>query len=272
MSNAPSPAARNVVTRGQEEKWAAKHHRLTRILGVCMIAGFVFILISAFFTDSLQIDILLIIGGCAILQGSQAWLRFYLSFSCLLCISQTIGIAAPLARGEPMELANSWVDYHDRAFWMEAMLLIGVYLGFAALCFITLRSRQLVFWTRTCKRWVKNLAFTAGVIVAIVLAFSLIGKKNYDLQVKQAAQSLQAAENYARDHESNISASDYFDLQKTLKADPAVRQLSIYNSPNGSMAVYDWNEKGSSDDGWHYEKFIRTKSGKRVMVKAKLKE
>ncbi|MBK1830169.1 hypothetical protein JIN77_05510 [Verrucomicrobiaceae bacterium R5-34] len=266
------PAARQVVTRKQEEEWAAKHSRITRILGWCLIVGFVFTLVSAFFTDHLHIDILMLAGGCAILNGSQAWLRFYLFVSCMIWSSQLIQTLVTFLRGEPLELDNAWVDYHDQIFWLELVLPIGVCLGFSLLCFMSLRSRQLVFWTATSKRWIKILVIIVAVVVAAQSISALFGKKKSQLRIKQAGTSLRAAESYARTHGAHISSPDYEHLKATIEKSPTIRQLSIYSAPNSGTTIYDWNEKGSLPDRNNYEQFVQTSAGTWVLIKAELKE
>lgn len=271
MYEEPSSAIREVVTRGQEEKWAAKNHRLTKILGWCMITSFFLLLISGIFTDKLELDIILIIGGCAILQGSQAWLRFYIFLASVLCISEILGIALPLFRGEPIELNNRWLDFHDRRFWLEAVLPVGVQLAFTTLCIVTLRSRQLVFWTRTCKRWIGGLVICVAVIGLTVVAVPIFKKEVNEPDLKRAETSLQAAEKYAYDHGANISSPDFHTLQELVETDASIERLCLFHGPGSVTMIYNRRvESVGSNDDWDYEKFIRARSGRWVMVKAKL--
>ncbi|BDS06588.1 hypothetical protein NT6N_16280 [Oceaniferula spumae] len=272
MHDDPSHQSRFVVMRGQEESWAAKHCRLTRILGISMIAGFVFQIASAIFTDHLQVDIFLIIGGISILKGSQAWLRFYIFFTILMCVSQFIGIVVPLIKGEPLEISHKWVDYHDLAFWLEAALPLGFYIGFATLCLVTLKSRQLVFWTRTCKRWIRRVIYVVGAIYLIIFILWLSNRKSYQARVEQAKPSLQAVEDYVNTYAASSGYPHTETLKQRLADDPSILQVSIYYSPNSSMTLINRNEHDGYDEDWHYEHFVKTTSGNWILIRAKLKE
>ncbi|MBK1854760.1 hypothetical protein JO972_07305 [Verrucomicrobiaceae bacterium 5K15] len=260
------PADRQVVTRKQEEEWAAKHSRITRILGWCLIVGFVFTLVSAFFTDHLQIDILMLAGGCAILNGSQAWLRFFTFMSSTSVIGQINEVLSPLIRNEPLEISRQWVDYHDLEFWQWAVLPIGLYLALATLCITTLRSRQLVFWTKICKRWVAGFVVVVAVIWSIVVISSLSTDQEKAM-IQQAAPSLEVVEDYARAHGAVSVGGALLTFSEKMEADPLIRHVSLSSSPNGSMTLFKRHKLNYYSSEADYQKFIKSPTGEWILIK-----
>ena len=272
MNHITSTYQRFVISREQEQKWAAEHSHMTRILGWCMISVFVFQIISAVFTDWANIDILLLVGGHFVLQGSQAWIRSYLVVGVMACVAHLIMVGEAYLHREPLISNNTWVDHRDLAFWQEYVLPMGIYLGFALFCLATLKSRQLVFWTRTCKRWVSIFAGIIGLMYLIsIITASLEYSPRKEMRQQHAA-ALTIVRDYARTHGSSHLSASIIAIKKTLAKDSSIQWAGIHYSPNSLMTLYDRNEKVSAPYDSDYNEFIKGPSGEWLKISIQFNE
>ncbi|MEM1082521.1 MAG: hypothetical protein AAGI48_00225 [Verrucomicrobiota bacterium] len=159
--------------RPQEEQWAAKNLFINRLTAWAILGLQGLIILSAFFTSGLHLDILAILAGFGVLRGSQAWLRFITFTSCFTAASLWI-VLFPGFLGKPVEIGLSgngeWGSVTDSVFWSEGVSISGVYTMQAALCILCLRIRRLNFWTKQARFWggIAILLATAVLILGLV--------------------------------------------------------------------------------------------------------
>lgn len=259
-------APRHIASRAQEEKWAAENCQLTKILGWSMIAVFCFSIVSAFFTDRAHIDILMLIGGIAIRKGSQAWIRFYCFISILLVIGGSANIAINTIRQEPFELHNQWVDHHDLTFWYEYIGPIGMLMGLASLCLVTLKARKLVFWTKSAKQWGGTFIAIILIFVAVGFTYPLFKQPNRKETKALIGNELDALRHYAKTSGTTYSTSTMNPAIQLLKQNPTVLKVDFCSSPNSSMNFYT-AASTSPNDNWDYEEFVKGPTGEWIQFR-----
>jgi hypothetical protein len=250
----PAPDASCWWPKHHEEAWAAKSSSFTRLTGRIILALQALVLLSVFFTDSLNINIFSIIAGFAILKGSQAWLRFHSFSSAFIAFSVWWTLAPALSMNRPIEFdligRTKWLTREDLELWTLGVAFAGVSTMEAAACILCLRTRRLAFWTKTSRKW-GGIAIGLTIIGLILFGIELTSESSklrkleetYRVELKAIRAEL------ARHRPSGITT--VYPGNPTLRSNPEILVVMwdpVKPGSRGTVYTRDRNWSHRSDD------------------------
>lgn len=223
----------DIRAREEEEAFAKKHSRPTRILGWLVIGGIIMQVAGGF--SRLGLDLggpLFFIAGAMILKGSQAWVRFVAvagSFVMLACIARLIW---PLVLPEPVKVRSAWYSYGDLLLWTTFICPSVYFVAEAILAFVVLRHRQLICWTKTTKVFTLIVGAIFLIQASLVVARDL---KNKEL-VRRFPVEIRKAEDYFKAHGTTLFAPTHPDAEE-LMSSPALHSVTLSTRSSGGIIL-----------------------------------
>lgn len=247
-----------IRARDEEESFASKHSRPTRILGWLVIGGFLLQALGAIFDQHVDLGgPFFLVAGIMVLKGSQAWVRFVAfvagAFVPLILLGKLV---LPLALGQPVIWKEGWYSYDDTGFWIFIVCPAVYLLAEGVLAFTVLRHRQLPYWTRTVK--LGTLVF--GAIFLIQSSLSLARQlKNKDL-LHRFPVEIRKAEDYFKAHGTWSYPPSHADAEK-LMSSPVLYSVTLSTRSRGGIILPTKNSSVPPDQLRKATHYVKLPSG-----------
>lgn len=250
--DAASPILALPADRAEEERLAKERSFPTRLFGISVLVVQALSIAAGLDGWSVQVDLVSIIAGFMLLQGSQAWLRFMIFVTSLSAVALWFELLPALFQWQPLESGfgpdPAWLSSDMLRFWTHHVPVVGFETALAALGVIALKSRRLVFWTRTA-RWVGGTVVGVVVVVGIwSLVHQVLEFRDRRAFEREHAVELGAIEHALSGVTSTFGLPVMDELDAFLDERRTVSGVVWHHSPRGSSRIYRLTDGGGNDE------------------------
>lgn len=221
--------------RESEEKWACLHSMPTRVLGWMLIGGCLLQFVAGFMNSGVDLGgLVYLIAGICVLRGSQAALRFVVFF-CAGVVPGLIQLAWNSFQLRPILVDDVWYPIEDIKFWTLGVSPLVYFLGEFILGVLALRTRRVIFWTKT----VKVSATVFGVLLLLGGAIAVQGWMRKRSVEKGFPAEIAAARSYIESSAaSTVSGTSMRSAESLFSSYPRVVEVTWKSDMNSNLRLY----------------------------------